>query len=68
MARFLCAKSALRAFRFMKMLGRFVFLISCWSDALGFWGGLRPGSGVLFGASVVLGGVDLCAVALFGFV
>ena len=45
-----------------------LFLISCLSDALGFLGGLRPGSGVLFGASVVLGGVYLCAVALFGFV
>ena len=52
----------------MKMLGRFVFLISGLSDALGFWGGLRPGSGVSFGASVVLGGFYLCAVALFGFV
>ena len=68
MARSLCENSPLRAFHFMKMLGRFVFLISCLSDALGFWGGLRPGSGVSFGASVMLGGFYLCAVAFFGFV
>ena len=67
-ARFSCTKSALGAFRFMNILGRFVFLISCLSDALGLWGGLRPGSGVSFGASVVMGGFYLCAVALFGFV
>ena len=41
-------KSALRAFRFMICLGRFFFLISCLSDALGLWGGLRPCSGVPF--------------------
>ena len=41
----------------MKMLGRFVFLISCLSDALGFWGGLRPGSGVFAWGFCGVGGV-----------
>ena len=50
-------KISLEGVSFHDICGSLRFLlVSCLSGALGFWGGLRPGSGVSFGASVVLGG------------
>ena len=64
MARFLCAKSALRGFCVMRMLGRSVFLISCLSDALGFWVAFGRDLGFCSGL-LRCGGVLVCGCMIW---